>query len=431
MPILFEADGRGPSGTQLVLRGIGAIAVAALIVTAMLVKMEGGFDKKVEVAAALVDVGDGLPAKSDVKFRGVLVGMVKDVTPSINGNPNYVYIDLKPEYAVKIPRTVTARVVPSNVFAVSSIQLVDHGAAPPLASHAEIPQDQSLSTVQLQTALTKLRDIVAATTRIGTNPTVGMLAAVAAATDRRGADIVRAGAQLDRITRELDGVLAPNGEPGTLDTLTTAIHGLQSSAPDLLDALHHAVVPMRTLAQKRDALTSLLSAGSNTLSTVGTALDNNTDKLIGITTQLSPVVGVIAAGGTQFAPIVTRVKIISDKWSSQFWPPGANTGTGKFLLEFTPHTTYSRADCPRYGALAGPSCATAPATYSRPVIPAEALSPSDAFGGNVGPVGSLQEKKILNGILGDDANTASEILLGPLARGSTVHIAPEAESGSR
>ena len=38
-----------------------------------------------------------------------------------------------PRFAQHIPATVTARVVPSNVFAVSSIQLVDNGAAPAAA----------------------------------------------------------------------------------------------------------------------------------------------------------------------------------------------------------------------------------------------------------------------------------------------------------
>ncbi|WP_330255021.1 MCE family protein [Nocardia sp. NBC_00565] len=434
MPILFETDGRGPTPAQLLLRGIGAVLVATVLVTVLAAKMNGDFEKTFEVAAVLADVGDGLPAKSDVKFRGVLVGTVKDVTPSIDGGPNHVNIVLKQEYADGIPRTVTARVVPSNVFAVSSIQLVDNGAGPPLRAHAEIPQDQSLSTVQLQTALTKLRQIIAATTRLGSDHTLGMLAAVAAATDRRGADLVQAGAQLDRITRELSAVIVPNGDPSTLGALTDAVRGLQSSAPDLLDALHHAVVPMRTIAEMDAALTSLLSAGASTLSTVGTALDNNTDKLINITTQLSPVLGVFADGGTQFTPIVSRIKVISDKWFTEFWPPGANTGTGKFLLEFTPHRMYTRADCPRYGALAGPSCETAPATVAPPVIPT-VMDPRTfsgvPMGGNVGPVGSPQEKELLDRILGGDLNAAAELLLGPLARGSTVSVAPDPGNGAR
>ena len=79
----------------------------------------------VRVVADLVNVGDGLPQKSDVKYHGVLVGAVDSVIPAANGDPNFVHIDLNPEYAGSIPAAVTARVVPSNVFAVSSVQLVD------------------------------------------------------------------------------------------------------------------------------------------------------------------------------------------------------------------------------------------------------------------------------------------------------------------
>ncbi|NED70006.1 mammalian cell entry protein, partial [Streptomyces sp. SID10244] len=78
------------------------------------------------------------------------------------------------------------------------MQLIDNGSAPAIASGDVISQDTNASTVQFQTALSKLRAIVSATARAGSDRTVGMLAAVATATDRRGSDISRAGAQLDR-----------------------------------------------------------------------------------------------------------------------------------------------------------------------------------------------------------------------------------------
>src|SRR5262249_48685308 len=151
-----------------------------------------------QVTAMLTQLGDGVPPQSDVKFRGVIVGAVTGITPAAGRGPNRVHIALDPGYASAIPRTVTARVVPSNVFAVSSIQFVDNGPAASLRPNAEVSQDRSLSTVQLETALTKLRDIVTATARIGTRSTVGVLAAVAEATDRRGNDLVHTGSQLDR-----------------------------------------------------------------------------------------------------------------------------------------------------------------------------------------------------------------------------------------
>lgn len=433
MPILFEADGRGPGAGKLLLYGVGALVVVTVMVTGLIAKMNGAFDKAFEVTAVLADIGDGLPVRSDVKFRGVLVGVVDQVSTSTGGESKYVDIALKPEYAAGIPATVTARVVPSNVFAVSSIQLVDNGAGPPLSPHAEIPQDESLSTVQLQTALTKLREIVSASARIGSDRTLGMLAAVAAATDLRGDDLVSAGAQLGRITRELGEIVVANGESSSLEALSSAISGLQSAAPDLLDAVHHSVVPMRTLAQKDAALSALLTAGSTTLSELGSVLDNNTDKIINITTHLSPVLSVVADGSTGFAPIVTRMKVISDKWFAEFWPVGQQNATGKFLFQFTPHKMYTRADCPRYGNLAGPSCETAPENAAP--VAADGIARQFDFatlpGGNIGPVGSEQEKELLGRILGGDSTVADEFILGPLARGSTVHVSPDLEEGTR
>ena len=124
----FEPDGRGASDRQLVGFGLTAVAVAAALTVAMVAKSTGRLDDRVEVVADLVNVGDGLPQRSDVKYHGLLVGAVDDVVPAANGKPNYVHINLLPEYAKSIPAALTARVVPSNVFAVSSVQLVDSGS---------------------------------------------------------------------------------------------------------------------------------------------------------------------------------------------------------------------------------------------------------------------------------------------------------------
>src|SRR6478609_11440637 len=163
MPNSIETDGRGLSDRQLLATGAAVLVVAALVSTFLLVKATGRLDARVPVVAALVNVGDGLPQRSDVKYHGVLVGMVKDVTPAANGEPNYVQIDLNPIYALSIPASVTARVVPSNVFAVSSVQLVDRGPGPAIRAGAEIREDTDLPTVLFQTTISKLRDILAAT----------------------------------------------------------------------------------------------------------------------------------------------------------------------------------------------------------------------------------------------------------------------------
>lgn len=123
----LDTDGRGPSNTQLLGSGIGVLLLIAVITASLLLKATGKLDAYVRVVADLINVGDGLPSQSDVKYHGLLVGSVNNVIPATHGQPNFVHIDLKPQYAKDIPNNVTARVVPSNVFAVSSVQLVDPG----------------------------------------------------------------------------------------------------------------------------------------------------------------------------------------------------------------------------------------------------------------------------------------------------------------
>ena len=73
----FDLDGRGPSERQLLVCGVAVLVVIAIVTTMLLVKSTGRLENYVRVVADLVNVGDGLPQRSDVKYRGVLVGSVE------------------------------------------------------------------------------------------------------------------------------------------------------------------------------------------------------------------------------------------------------------------------------------------------------------------------------------------------------------------
>ncbi|MCV7003754.1 MlaD family protein, partial [Mycolicibacterium alvei] len=365
----LETDGRGPSDQQLIGCGAVVLVVSALISTFLLVKATGKLDGRVPVVAALMNVGDGLPQRSDVKYHGVLVGMVDDVVPAANGDPNFVHIDLKPEYAGSIPSTVTARVVPSNVFAVSSVQLVDRGSGAPIAAGAQIPEDTELPTVLFQTTISKLRDVLAATGRGREDKTVGVLAAVNAATENRRHELLASGAQLNRLVDQLDSVVATEPGPTTVSALIEATQGLQQTAPDLLDALHKAVQPMQTLVEQRSQLNTMINGGINTVGTAHTALDNHTDQLVKTTANLTPVVGVLAQMHNNWVPAFVKLNTLSDKFFEHVWLPEVDTGNMRVNLSLTPSYAYTRADCPQYGKLKGPSCFTAPLVPTRPNLP--------------------------------------------------------------
>ncbi|MHA3021660.1 MlaD family protein [Mycobacterium sp. BMJ-28] len=510
----IEPDGRGPSDRQLLGCGVALLVVAALVTGALLIKATGRLDPYVRVIAALDNVGDGLPQRSDVKYHGVLVGMVNGVTPGSDGAPNDVEIDLNSAYAASIPASVTARVVPSNVFAVSSVQLVDRGPGPAIRSGATIPEDTELSTVLFQTTISKLRDILAAMGRGRDDKTVGVLAAINAATENRRTELLASGAQLNRLITELDGIVATEPGPSTVSALIDATRGLQQTAPELVDALHEAVQPMQTLVEQRAQLTALIDGGVHTAGITHAALDNHIDQLVKITGELTPVMGTLADTSHHWVPAFVKLNQLSDKFFNEVWMPDLDISNMRVNLSFTPSHTYTRADCPQYAGLKGPSCFTAPLVPTRvelpevllpqnyqppkdmapppgtvlgpdgnlvavgpplinpnpslvdlnpplppgvfpsapvpgtanpaliptppppvplsppapvapkpgdPPLPAEAAPAS--FGGNVGPVGSEQERVQLSAITGQPASPATQLLLGPVARGMTVSVA--------
>jgi virulence factor Mce-like protein len=494
----FDAEGRGPSDGRLLVLGLIFVVIVAVTCVLMIAKSRGALDPFVRVSATLVNVGDGLPAKSDVKFRGVLVGYVAGVVPTQGGRPNVVSLNLKPQYASGIPNTVTARVVPSNVFAVSSVQLVDNGkAAPALREGSVIPEDQTLPTVLLQTSLNKFRQLLAAIGREPNPDSIGWLTALGQATEGRGDRLQNAAHDLNEIVTQLNTVVTDQPGPSTISALADAAAGLRDSAPELLDALDGAVRPMRTLAEKRVALMNFLSAATGTVSKLGDAFDNQADRLINMTTQLTAVVGTLADDAEGPHILLTNGQEFSQKIMNEGFDWNTNRVRAKAVVLFHPTRTYVRADCPRYGDLLGPSCFTAPevptapalepslnsmgfpmppgVTENRPnyapprgsVLPPEAYEPlpgdappasppppaatpppgmepllpaeappggapnaapasvmpqSAVIGGNVGPVGSDQEKAQLNHLMGGRANTVTEVMFAPLLRGTTVSL---------
>ena len=259
--------------------------------------------------------------------------------PAANGKPNYVHIDLKPEYAKSIPAAVTARVVPSNVFAVSSVQLVGNGSGVGrIRAGAHIPEDTRLPTVLFQTTVSKLRDLLAARGRGREDKSVGILAALAAATDHRrvhpaecrGAVESPSGStQFDRRHRRrpVDRIRAASTRPGAL----------QATAPDLVDALHQAVEPMQTFAETRGQLDSLLSGADHTVGTTRQSLSNHIDQLIQITNGLHAGAGCAGDEVQQLScPRPTKLDNLANKFMDEVWMPETQLGNMRAKLVVHP-----------------------------------------------------------------------------------------------
>jgi phospholipid/cholesterol/gamma-HCH transport system substrate-binding protein len=418
----FDPSGRGPSMAALAVRGVCYLAVVAVATTLLILQSRGAFRNDLHATAVIADVGDGLPAGSDVKVRGVLVGSVGAIESVPGGARNVLHLNFKPEYAQGIPASVKARVLPTNVFGAPYVDLVpgaDDGT--PLAENAVVPGDDSAATLQLQTAITKVRDVLVAVEPAKLNTA---LTGMAQALQGRGAQL---GSLLGRLDSYLSALTPHSATFGhDLSTLATALEGLQATAPKLLDTVDDALVTSRTIVEKQQQLAQTLTGGATTVDTVRGLIQDTGDRMITVTHNFAPVVHTVAGHATDI-PL-----------SFEALGRGVNAFNGSFSgphhwltidLQFTlsPFTPYTAADCPRYPGVNGPNCG-APVPRQQPAPPQPPPAPAPvpvppqppAPGGLVGPVGSPQETDAVGSVFGTTFGSLGDLLLGPILRGGTV-----------
>lgn len=406
-----DPAGRGPKAPTLAIRGIAFGAVLALGVGLLLAESQGAFEDTFPATALVADVGDGLPVGSDVKLRGVLIGRVSKVD-SVPGQAKHtVLIDIKPRHAGGIPASVKARIIPTNIFGAPSVDLVpDPGDQQRLAEGATIPADTSSETVKMQTAIDKLHDVLKAVQPAKLN---AALYNISRALEGQGDEI---GDTILRLERYLSA-LNPHAEAFGQDLVLLAdtMEGLQKTAPALLDTIDGAVTTTRTIVAKEKQLVKALVGGAATSDAWGQFLNDNGEKLIRVIRQTRPMLAAmedqkefIPASFKALGKGVRALRGIFDENDRPYLD---------IYISGTAFDPYTAADCPRYPGMNGPNCGNA--TSSGQARTAQAPPPE--YGGSVGPIGSPEEKDLLDGLLGDGGDIG-DLLLGPLLRGSTVVI---------
>ncbi|MVU79904.1 MCE family protein [Nocardia sp. ET3-3] len=368
--MIIDPSGRGPTMRQLLIAGICGLTVIAVVLGFLFARYRGYFVEKVNVTANLTTTGDGLPANADVKFRGVLVGAVKDVSVAAKGEKQEVHIEMKPEYTSGIPANVTARVVPSNLFAVTSVELVYNGAdSAHLKEGSQIAEDTSTGTIALQDTLTKVRDILGKIDPVQFGRVLGTLSYALDGSGRMP------GSTIERVDRWLDQVRGSVPDVGGfLDDLSSSMHALNQSAPELMGVLKDSVETAKTISDRRAELTALLAGTSDTIDKVNGLFARNPNVGKDVTTGTSALFGALSDNPDAIPQSIANLGDSVRKLSGAFgWGPQQqmkwNVG-----ITFTPYKPYTRDDCPRYGELAAPSCGTAPLTSDPGTLP-ESMRP--------------------------------------------------------
>ncbi|MEV0763508.1 MCE family protein [Nocardia sp. NPDC050435] len=478
--MLLDPSGRGPTARQLTLSGLAMLTAIGAGLSLLVLRYDGRFEDKVPVTAVLTSTGDGLPENADVKFRGMVVGRVDAVDIVAKGNRQEAAIWLKPGIAGTIPATVAARVIPNNLFGVTAIELVDtEPTTQTLRAGATIEEDTSASTVQLQTTLNVLRDVL---DNIQPEKLGRVLATLAAALD----PAARApGSTIERLDTWMTEVRALPGMPRLLGDLGNAATALSQSAPELVGVLSESVTTARTLTEQRNALVAMLTNGGAAIDTVNSLFAANPDSGKFLVSGVNELFGSLAKDPAAIPFAISNLNTALQRLSGVFSFGPSRQMVWKMDVSLTPFQQYTAKDCPRYGDVAGPRCggptvpevapeqeyprqmlpqrlesagpapATAPAAApgvlgipgaptipglptlpmipGLPVIPgitapAAQTEPTPAPAGAAGPI-ALRGNAAVAAVVGGEPTVAQLLLLAPVLQGGYLEVAATPKGG--
>ncbi len=378
-------------------------------------------------------IGLQLPARADVKLRGVIVGEVLDFKPTATGAD--ITLGIYPDELDTIPENVTGSILPKTLFGEKYVSL-DYPAQPvrtPLAVGAVIPRTDV--SIEVEKVLADLYPLLTTVQPVDLNRT---LTAIATALEGRGEKIGSGMQTLDsylkRVNPQIPDLVADL-------RLTTQVADTYSDVmPQIAQILRNTVKTGHTLESREEALHTFFEDVSAFSDTTTTFLDQNEDNLIrlGELTKTQTALfakyapeypclmkGIVTAGGMQAAAFRGFVLHIN--------------------LELLPNQPrgYNPKDTPRYGDKRGPNCIGLPSpnnSQANPYVnqpnfddgvdePTGKGTDRVAPGWGSGFVGGPQESMLLRGMLGPVLGVTAEevddlgvLLIAPMARGAEVEL---------
>ncbi|WP_243788185.1 MCE family protein [Saccharopolyspora gloriosae] len=404
----------GVSRTSLALRGIGGVVVVLAAAAFAVLGGAEAFDSDPAVSAEVPAAAGPVRVNSAVRYRGVVVGELAEVSAGTAGSRLTLRID--PSTMDSIPAGVRLRILPKTLFGDQYVELAGAESAASqgyLQPGAEIAADTDAGTVRIYEAYTRMFELLENLRPAELQVALGTMADVLRG---RGAEL---GETIDTL-HDLSGRFDPAETVGELGEVAGLTEQLATAAPDLLATLDDAVVLSRTVVQQRENLTDLLGAGTELAGRSQRFLDENAARAIEVVHVTRPASEVLGGNADRITETLHDLREFTSNASRTFVDDRFQIRAPVTLED--PHP-YTPADCPRYPGLDGPNCPQA-----------------TTYGGAVGSVGTAREKGELERLFtspieapapstGDSAKPAAGaapdddllgLLFGPVVRGTQV-----------
>ena len=379
-------------------------------------------------------IGLQLPARADVKIRGVIVGEVTGFDTDADGAQ--LKLGLYPSQIDTIPANVTGSIVPKTLFGEKyvSLEIPDDPAAQHIEPGATIRRTQV--AIEVEKVLNDLYPLLRTVQPAAINQTLN---ALATALEGRGEKIGRNLETVDSYLKRINPQI-----PAIVDDLrlTASVSDTYSQVmPQIAQILRNTVKTTSTLRDRSAKLNALFTDVTAFSDTARTFLDQNGDNLIRLGQVGAAQLRVLARYSPEF-PCLTKGIVNAGKLQAQAF----RGFTLHIVLETLPNQPrgYSARDVPRVADDRGPNCLHLPHppwSQSNPVrhqpnfndgVDEPTGKGTDRVAPNyyrAGMAGTSQESALLKSLLGPALGETSGavpdlgvLLVGPMARGAEVSL---------
>ena len=427
---------------------LALVVLAGYLVYATFSQKFTAFDRvKVETTV----IGLQLPARADVKIRGVEVGEVLDMSATAEGAE--LTLGLFPSKIGEIPKNVTASIVPKTLFGEKYVSLI----IPDDASRQHIEAGDTITRTAVATEVEKvLSDLYPLLRTVQPAELNQTLNALATALEGRGDELGQNLVTLDSYLKRLNPEL-----PALVDDLklTTSVANTYADVlPQVGDILRNTVTTTTTLETREARLHQLLNDVTDFSGTARTFLKDNGDNLIRLGDVSRAQLRVLARYSTEFPCLLGGVVNSGKREAEAF-----RGFTLHIVLETLPNQPrgYTAADQPVFGEDRGPTCLhlpNPPWNQANPVrrqpdfadgvdtplgkgtdraAASYAVGDSPVQLGDFGGyAGTPEESQVIDQLLAPTLGTTAgevpdlgSLLLGPIVRGATVSYGDGSQGG--
>jgi phospholipid/cholesterol/gamma-HCH transport system substrate-binding protein len=273
--------------------GVLFLALCLLFVWFTYAMFNKSFASYDEVTLQSSKIGLSMPARADVKIRGVIVGEVLETTTT--GDGAELTLGLYPDRSANIPADVSAQILPKTLFGEKyvALQVPEGGGSGTIDAGDTI--EQAEMSVELEAVINDLFPLLRTVQPVELNYT---LTAMANALEGRGDAIGGSLETLDSYLRKMNPEF-----PALLESLrqlgeTAEVY--ESIVPDLTQMLRNSVTTGETFQSKEDQIEAMFNDVAGFAATSEEFLEANGDNMVALADQGQRILPILAKHSPMF-----------------------------------------------------------------------------------------------------------------------------------